>query len=149
MPGQGICKICLSPYRKELVSLFKQGYATTEIYMRYAKKMGYTSSKQAFYVLLKTHVAREHSTEAVLVPKEQGVSTASIESFGQKMLEMGMIKIQGMNPEDVPLKDVIQAQKLVLESKKVKIGEGAMMLMMRKMFAPPELNTEVIDGTTV
>jgi hypothetical protein len=52
-----------------------------------------------------------------------------------------------MTGETVALKDVIQAQKLVLDSKKLKLTEDAMTAMLGKLFAPPTL--QVIDGEVV
>lgn len=148
-----ICKICVSPYRKEIVALHKQGYNSKDIYIRYSKKLDYKASPNAFYKLIYSHVKNNHKEDAVLVRGEanSSLSAATLENFGQRMLELGMAKIETLDPTQVALKDVISAQKLILDSKKLKLGEGALMLMMRKMFAPPELNElkGAIDGTTV
>lgn len=144
------CILCLSIYRSELSALYTQGVSTVTIWEKYKEKLKYKAGKKAFYQLIRRHVTMNHSEKAVILPEEsRGVTSVTIEKFGQRMLEMGMQKIDTMTPETIQLKDVISAQKLVLDSKKIKIGEEAMLLMMRKMFAPPELNTEVIDGTTV
>lgn len=141
--SNGVCKVCLSPYRKELVTLINQGWSAGQLYEKYAPLMNYTSKKQSLYILIKRHINDKHSEEAVVLP-QKGARAATIENFGQRMLELGMMKLENATPENIDFKDITAAQKLVLDSRKLKLNETAFDLMMSKLFAPPEL--QVIEG---
>lgn len=116
------------------------------IYHKYREKIGYTKSAKNFYHTLRTHILNKHNPTYMIIP-ENVASAATLENFGQRMLELGMEKISTMTGEQVALKDVIQSQKLILDSKKLKITQDAMMGMLAKLFAPPKL--QVIEGETI
>ena len=136
-----ICKICLTPYRKEIAAAWNQGIKKKNIFEKYAPLMGYTGNFDAWYAMANRHFKENHKADAIILPTPEGsankVTTATIEQFGQRMLELGMAKIEHLTPDQVKLKDVIAAQKLILDSKKIKMSEDAMTLMMAEFFAPP------------
>lgn len=104
--------------------------------------MKYDRPKINFRTMVKNHIVKKHNVGIAVY--EHGKKT-TIEAFGTRMLELGMAKIEGMTPGEVALKDVIQAQKLVLDSKKLKLDEGAMMIMLGKLFGP----TNLMEGEVV
>ncbi len=145
------CQICLSPYRRELVEAFNNGIPRKRIYDKYAPKMEYKASPSSFYLAIRKHVLGKHKCLGIYVPTASSEETGrnrpvDIETFGQRMLELGMAKVDNMDPESVKITEVISAQRLVLDSKKLKLTEDAMQLMMTKMFGPPQ---EVINGELV
>ena len=140
MKKQSKCFICLSPYRKEVVSLRNQGISYARIWRKYAVLMNYSATTQAFALILGNHIRSKHKSDAILIPGEgtpRIIKNATVESFAQRMLELGIAKVDGMTPETTQLKDVISAQKLLIESKKLKLNEGEFAITMAKMFAPP------------
>lgn len=148
------CNLCLSPYRTEIISAHKQGVPIGKLYEKYAPLMGYKAKKKSLYIMIFRHIKEQHNPDAIYVPPPEGsvgkAGPATIENFGKRMLELGMSKIETMNPNNVQLKDVIASQKLVLDSKKLKLAENAFELMLGKMFAPPELNRgEAIEGDVI
>lgn len=143
--AKGICRLCLSPYRSEIVKLVNQGVVFKRIYDKYAPLMNYTFGDRGFYMMTRRHIKDQHKEEGLIVPQtDNKVSPATIENFAQRMLDLGMQKIEDVEPDTIALKDVISAQKLLLDSKKLRLSENAMDLMLGKLFAPPQLN--IIDG---
>ena len=149
MVSPRMCFICLSPYRKEVLALRAQGVPYLRIWKKYATLMNYPSSDQAFGILIAKHIRLAHKPQgSILLPqlKREGQTPVNIENFAQKMLELGVAKIEGMTPEQVQLKDVVAANKLLLESKKLKLNESEFQLTMAKLFAPPII---AIEGETL
>lgn len=140
----GTCIICLSPFRDEIIKLFKNKVKMADIYTKYSRLMAYKSTQYSFYVLIKRHIDNKHLASAMVIQTERRIN--SIDEFGRKMLELGMIKLDTLSPEQVELKDVVAAQKLVLESKKLKITEDAMAVMLGKLFGPRLAFGDVIEG---
>lgn len=144
---KNMCMICLSPFKREMVTLHNNGTPVSVIYKRYKDKLNYTASQTAFYQLLIRHKKGGHKGDALYIPQlDSQIKSATIEEFGKRMLDLGMAKIENLDPKDVPLKDVISAQKLVLDAKKLKVTEDAMTAMMSKLFAPKINPLEVIEG---
>lgn len=134
-----------------MVGLYNQGVNTGRIYRKYAALMGYTATQKAFYLLLKRHILDKHNVDVIILPQDSNVklTPATIENFGKRMLELGMAKIENLDPSQVPLKDVISAQKLVLDSKKLKMSENALEIMMSKLFGPQIDKSKVLEGELV
>jgi hypothetical protein len=101
-----------------------------KIAKNYAKLMDCTESQ--LYFSLRTHITNRHKpADVIIVP--QGERRASVESFAQKLLDIGQARID-TDPSKVQIKDVISAQKLLIEKSKLKLGEASLMLNMAKMF---------------
>lgn len=122
--------------------------------------MGYKAGNKAFYMCIRRHLQQGHRADAILLTKDvkikPSLTKATIEEFGQRMLELGMVKLDQIDPDNpasmlgVKLSDVVAAQKLSLEAKKLKLTEDAMTAMMGKLFAPPNLNKEMVtEGEVV
>jgi len=152
----GVCKLCLSPYRAEVLALKAQKLPIRKIYNKYANPMGYTGSVYGLNMLIRRHIAAKHNNKAILLPdKKHNITPATIEAFSQKMLDLGMMKVENINPDNpmdmanLRLGDVVAAQKLSLEAKKLRLTEDAMDVMLGKMFAPPSLNESSVEGEIV
>lgn len=150
------CKLCLSPYRNEVLSLYKNRVKVPVIYRKLAAPMNYHSTMPAFRQMIVRHVKEKHKVQAVVLPNNKnGLTRASIEEFAQRFLDLGMVKLSQIdpnNPEDlknVRFREVVAAQKLFLDSKKLKLTEDAMGIMLGKMFAPPSLRGKVVEGELV
>lgn len=150
------CAICQSPFRDELESLWKN--PKVKRMQLYNKYIGSLPIKQTFgnwYAMMRRHVNEKHGKANQIIVKFNNDSELAnpqhtVESFAQKLLELGMVKVQSMNPGDVAIKDVIQAQRLLIEKDKLKMGQDTMMLQMAKLFAPPGIveGEEVSDATS-
>ncbi len=143
------CCFCVTPYRSEIIKLHTQGMPYNILYKKFTPLINYTSSYYAFLSSLKNHIKRKHNVSFLVLPGDI-TKKATLENFGQKMLELGMTKIEGMSPDQVALKDVISSQKLILDSKKLRITEDAMLLILGKLFAPPFLEfKKPIEGEVI
>lgn len=143
------CTICTSPYGKEVTSYWKNTFPKVKVFDKYKGLLGYTGEMKNFRMIMRTHILKHNQPwrQAIILRNPKGdpvtVTQATVENFGQKVLEMGMAKISSMPPEDIKLHEVISAQRLVLDSKKLKLSEDMMMVMLGKLFGP-ELN--IVEG---
>jgi hypothetical protein len=149
------CALCHSPYREEIEKQWtSKKVPRTVIFNSYISKLPIKPSFGNFYGMVRRHIKEKHGASNITMIQFQKDSVVvqpgvTIESFAQKLLEMGSIKVQQMNPDEVALKDVIAAQKLLIEKQKVKLTEDQMMLQMAKLFGPqvPEpIEGETVDG---
>lgn len=106
--------------------------------------MNYKSKQVAFTQVVSIHIRENHKAKLTVIPTNLAQTAVSLEAFSQRMLELGVEKLNTMEAKDIQFGDVLNAQKVVIESKKLKLTEDAMMIMMRKVFAPPETNS--IEG---
>lgn len=101
-------------------------------------------------MLVRKHVTQNHNTDAIVVVDPTGnVTPATIENFGQRMLELGMAKIQNADPSTIQLKDVVAAQRLILDSKKLKLSENALESMLGQLFGPKIDPSKALEGELV
>ncbi len=96
---------------------------------------------------------KHHNPGTIIVPtppnSAQPVTSATIENFGKKFLELGMAKLETATPDQVKFQEVISAQKLVLDSRKLKLSEDALTLMLGRLFGPKLEKREFIEGEVV
>jgi hypothetical protein len=121
--------------------------------------MKYESGLIGFYLMVSKHIKYGHKEEAIIIPSEGhslSYSTnspyyeklkrkASIEELVKKMTEMAVIKVEEMEPSQVKLNEVFAGHRVLLESKKLKLSEDAMMIALSKMFGPV-LQGEVVEN---
>lgn len=144
------CRICLSPYYDEIINLWNQKTPHVQIYHKYAPKLNYQESAHAFEALVWRCIRNEHKQKGIIISTTNAPDTAvkpsavSISNFAKRYLELGMEKLSTMSSSEIKMQDVINAQRLALEEKKVKISEDVMMIQMGKMFGTPG---EIIDAT--
>jgi len=151
----GICKICLTPYRSEIEKAWKLGVKRVQIFRKYKPLIGYEGTESAFSSLMCRHWKHKNKAGAILLPTPEGaaqpITPATIENFGKKFLELGMLKLETAGPGDVKFQEVISAQKLVLDSRKLKLSEDALTLMLGRLFGPKieKVKREFIEGEVV
>ncbi len=147
---KGMCRICLSPYRKEIVSAYKEGISSRRLYKKYAPLMNYNSKPASFAKILQRHIKDEHNEDAIVIPSAPDsaiqVKRATLEGYAMRMLDLGMAKADNSTPGDIKFRDVNQAVKLQLDAQKLKIAEDAMALAMAKMFGPPIAGEVIGEG---
>lgn len=132
--------ICLSPYEREISSMRRQEIPWATIYKKYRPLMNYKSSQQAFTRLVSLHINGNHKSTVTVLPNSLQKTAATVESFAQRMLELGVEKLDNTPANQITFGDVIASQRMLQESKKLKLTEDAMAQMMRKLFAPPDVN---------
>jgi len=125
------CRICLSPYRKEIDHLLMGRHSYMEVATKFQKE--FKAPASLLYQSIRNHYTRKHSPPNEIVIPAYGVNGNKIELFAQHMLEFGekMIKDE---PERVEMRDVISAQKLTLEKARLKLDQAGMMIEMAKVF---------------
>ena len=133
LDGRAVCRICVSPYRDEIdTALQGDKVNKSDIARKYAPL--FETSEKNFYQSLTRHIDKKHSKSNVVVLSPNGaVKMATVESFAQKLLEIGDT-MANESPEKVSMKDVIAAQRLVIEKAKLKMGETELMLKVAEIF---------------
>ena len=110
------------------------------IFEKDRKLMNYKYVLPAFTKVVSIHVTEDHKSSYSVIPSDLAKSAATVDAFAQRMLELGTQKLEGMTPDKLSFRDVFDSQRMLQESKKLKMTEDAMLVMMRKMFAPPNVN---------
>ncbi len=145
-----LCKICLSPYRKEIESLKSNGVSYPRLFRKYAPLMNYDATEKSFVQMLYRHFKQLHRTDAILNVTPPGsalpVKRVTLENYTKRMLQLGIEKADSSTPDSVSFKDVNSAVKLSLDAAKIKIAENALEMQMNKMFGPEIDPDKVIDG---
>ena len=144
------CRVCSSPYRREIDEALKAGIIRRKIYDRYAPLLHYEYSEHSWGVMLSRHKNHKPYDGAILVPTPIGsaiqVKRVTLETYTKKMLELGIDKANETTPDKVKFQDVNNAIKLSLDAQKIKIAENALELQMAKMFGPTIQGEEVEEG---
>lgn len=134
------CAVCKSPQRKTIERLWKdRNNIRKEIWEKYKPAIAGVSSYESFSHIMHTHMRDKHAEQnevVIALQKDSGIlgKEVTIESFAQKMLELGQIKINNMTPGEIKLKDVIAAQKLLLDKQKISLSEDMMAIKMAELF---------------
>ena len=143
-----MCRICLSPYREELMRAWKAGFPRKMLFEKYKpliwekKKLNLNSFLTACY----KHVNHK-SPEIVVVRQEGGKSTGSI---AKMITELYARKVEGMGPKDITTRDYVSANKLVLDEQKLSLDKNAQMLEFAKIFGIPEREpVKILDGEEI
>ena len=118
----------------------KQLIPWRRVFEKYRKLMNYKSALPAFTKVVSLHINEDHKTTYSVIHSDLAKSAATVDAFAQRMLELGTEKLSKMEAKDITFNDVINSQRMLQESKKLKMTEDAMLIMMRKMFAPPNVN---------
>ncbi len=152
------CVICVSPYKTEIDALMRAGVTNPRIAEKYISKFLNNKSAATLVVQMRRHNKHLDQSRrvAVLMMPEPGVHPilprASMEQFAQKLLEIGTKALLNLetNPDKVQMKDVIAAQRMLIEKQKLSIHEDALKLTMARFFGgfkpPPTLEGEVVNG---
>jgi hypothetical protein len=144
-----LCKLCLSPYESEIKKAVKLGLRKIDIFRKYAPLMGYKSGYVPFVNMLQRH--RFHIKPDALIVPPAGQSfqkKANFENLVKRITELGYAKVETMTPEELKLRDVWSANKVLIDMKKQNLEENKMMMSLAKMFGPVIEGEEVLDGST-
>lgn len=140
-----LCRICLSPYREELMRAWKAGFPRKQLYEKYkpliwqGKNLNLDSFLQACYKHIK-----HKPPQVVVVQSENGAIKKDTQGIAKMLTELYARKLEGMTPEEVTGKDYYQANKLVLEEQKLSLDKNAQMLEFAKIFGIPEIIEPII-----
>jgi len=138
-----VTRIHLSPYRPEIEKLLRQGVPKTVITRKYAPLMN--MKEVNFYKILQRYeknrgkhanVSLANLTTGPIIDPGNGViaqPSKTVEEFAAKLLQIGM-QMAEENPGQVRMRDVISAQKLLMDKQKLKLDEQSMMLNIAKLF---------------
>lgn len=167
MAGSNKCRVCISPYRKDIELLLKKNVMQMDIARHYAPFFEIDVRK--LYESILTHTEKKHppligeipqlstyeppkppepapQAEPDVTPKQK----VTIEEYAGKLLDMGMSEeqLKKVNPQVI-----LQAQKILIEKQKAENQRDVLRLAMERLFSglmKPKHVTEVIqDGSIV
>lgn len=127
------CDICLSPYRTKIETMLKQGFSqrkTAEKYQKY-----FTCNPDTLRSKISRHKTKHKGLykDIAYMPNSSKMSSTSLETFAQGLLEIGMKAIEHY-PEKVKTSNIISAQRLLLEKQKTQHTEDALKIAMARFF---------------
>lgn len=162
------CVICNSPHRDEMEKLVRNRYSKPTVAHLYADL--HSMAEDSFYRSLRLHFNKKHPPALeklniapniikkakenyqaanpqipVKITDDEEKLPMTKELYAQRLLELGFDKSL-MNPNSIKHKDVIAAQKLLIEEKKLKVTEDAMKVSMMKFMAGLALPEDVVEG---
>ncbi len=128
------CTICLSAFRKTMESDYRKKIKGRVILDRYGKHFG--CSREVLRAKLHNHMAKhmEYATTMIMLNTQNGaINQESIESFAQKLLNLGGIMLEA-EPWKFQPKDIIAAQDLILKKRQLQFQENAMQTSIARLF---------------
>jgi hypothetical protein len=142
------CKLCLSPYEPEIKKALKMKMRKIDIFNKYAPLMNYKSGYVPFVNMIQRH--RFHIKPDALIVEPVNVASnpvkkANFENLVKRITELGYAKVESMTPEDLSLRDVWSANKVLIDLKKQKLEENQMMMALARMFGPVIEGEEVLE----
>lgn len=143
-----ICRLCTSPYRKEILKAFNTKLKIPVIYQKYRGLMKFDGTQSSFYQMIRRHIQNKHSVTAIVVPEELR-KPANLESLVQKLNDLAMLKVEEMSPDEVKLNEVFRGNQVLLQSKQLQLTEDAMTIALTKMFGPTIKGEEIKEGELV
>lgn len=148
-----MCKICLSPYKDELMRAYKQGFPRKILWEKYnpliwgglGKRKGVVFG--AFLQAIYRHGKHGDSGVVVVQTKNTGIKR-DLTGIVKMVNELYSRKLETMGPEDISVKDFSAANKLLLDEKKLKLDQNEQMIELAKLFGIPEVINplDVIQG---
>jgi len=142
-----VCTFCASPYRDEIVTLWKQGVGRRIVYEKYAPLMKYTAKFRSFGNLMYHHLQHKTNNNLILTTADKR-KIHTIDTIADRFTELLGERAKTMKPEDVTVKDYSAAQKVAIENRKLKLTEDMMEIQLSKIFGPP-LVGEIQEGEVV
>ena len=166
------CRICESPYRDEIERLIKKGIAQKEVYTTFAPafETAPVNLKMSFYkhfkkkhpplldpVPQRSYLAErnqikqeQQARDAQIAPPTQNkvANTNSPEAYAERLLELGFSP-ELMNSKKVSHKDIVSAQKLLIEKERVKNERDALKISLLKLMAGNIRENETIPGEII
>lgn len=139
-----MCKICLSPYKEELMRAYKQGFPRKMLWEKYNPLIWGASQRKkgvvfgAFLQALYRH-SKHKDTGVVVVQTVNGNVKKTLVGIAGMVNELYARKLETMGPEDISVKDFQAANKLVLDERKLKLDQNEQMMELAKLFGIPEV----------
>lgn len=131
-----VCQLCFSPYRDELLGLWKKNVDRKQLYEKYKPLMKYEGKYLSFRELVKRHIKSHKEAEDMIVPQGAGHIKHTIETIADKFTDLLGKKAEKLKPEDISVRDYSQVHRVVTEAKKIKLTESAMQIQLAKLFGP-------------
>lgn len=144
-----MCRICLSPYREELMRAWNAHFPRKQLYEKYkpliwqGKSLGFESFLTAVYKHTK-----HKPPQVVVVQSENGAVKKDTQGIAKMMTELYARKLEGLGPEDITTKDYVSVNKLVIDEQKLSLDKNAQMLEFAKIFGIPEVVEPIIGEET-
>lgn len=160
-PNYRPCDICVSPWRGQIESAIDAHMLRKDICAKYMQYFPGCNVPVSFLQKINIHIKhRSRAANIMSFAASGGVgnpseSRASLESLAQKLLVLGdkAVDLMMNDPSKVDMKDVLTAQKLLIDKKKVRVQEDALKLGMAKFlggFEDPDIEEgEVIDESKI
>lgn len=145
-----ICKICLSPYRDELVKAWKNHFPRKLLWEKYGAKIWgkKVPTFESFAQALMRH--GQHNPPGVVVVGESATARKDTMGIAKMITELYAKKVEGMTPDDITTKDYVAVNKLLIEEKKLKLDQNEQMMALASLFGVPEILSGVaVDPTVV
>lgn len=145
-----MCKICISPYREELMRAWGAHFPRKLLHEKYQPliwgkhKITFASFAQA------VRLHKDHKTPGVVILQTTGGSVGKdLNGIAKMITSLYAEKVEKMSSDDITTKDYVAVNKLVLEEKKLKLDEKEQMMELAKLFGIPEIINplDVIVGT--
>ena len=142
-----LCKICLSPYREEMMRAFKAGFARRLLYEKYGPLMWGKDVPTLKSFLQALYKHQKHKLPGVFVVQSTNHVGQDTTGIAKMMTQLYAKKVESMSPEDVSTKDYVAVNKLVIDEAKLSLDKNAQMLEFAKIFGIPEvMEPQIIDG---
>lgn len=139
-----ICKICLSPYRDEMMRAFKAGFPRRMLYEKYKPLVWMKSPIQenSFYQALYKHM--KHKLPGAFIVQVKNTVGQDTQGIAKMMTQLYAKKVETMTPDDVTTKDYIGVNKLVIDEQKLSLDKNSQMLEFAKIFGIPDVEPIVV-----
>ena len=144
-----MCKICISPYREELMRAWNNHFPRKLLYEKYKPLIWLKGplTEASFHQAIYKH--REHKNPGVVVLQTTGGSVGrDTQGIAKMFTQLMSRKLETMSPEDISVKDYVAVNKLVLEEKKLQLDKNEQMLALAKLFGVPEVDEPILGEET-
>lgn len=141
--GRKYCIICTSPYRSEIEELQRRKVSLSDIGRKYHKLYGKTYEQ--FYQTIGIHFRKKHPPVIVNDPTPiEEREAVDFTGYADKLLQEGYRNVNN-NPSSVKPSHVIQAQRTLLEERKIKSQEDSMKFAFIKFMRGKAIEGEIVD----
>jgi hypothetical protein len=143
----GICKICLSPYREEIMRAFHAGFPRRMLFEKYKSLSWGKSSlaEKSFYQALYKH--EKHKLPGAFIVQAVNHVGQDTTGIAKMITQLYSKKVETMTPEDITTKDYVSVNKLVIDEAKLSLDKNSQMLEFAKIFGLPErVEPVIIEG---
>ena len=142
-----MCRICLSPYREELMRAWNAHFPRRMLYEKYKPLIWQKKplTEQSFLQACFKH--KSHKPPGVVVV-QAGSGQKTTEGIAKMITELFARKVETMGPDEVTTKDYLAAHKVVQDEQKLSLDKNAQMLEFAKIFGLPDIVEPIIGEET-